>query len=107
MVGIVRDKDNKEIKRVQNPSRDWMVKQLNENVCQVLFKKKLNGQFRSLKCTRSLKKLPRKYKLETIDDIQNPHGYVDLIPVWDISSRDWKSYYHGSVYIFTVLLGEI
>jgi len=54
MIGIVRDKDNKEIKRVQNPSRDWMVKQLNENVCQVLFKKKLNGQFRSLKCTRRL-----------------------------------------------------
>ena len=107
MIGIVRDKDNKEIKRVQNPSRDWMVKHLNENVCQVLFKKKLNGQFRSLKCTRSLKKLPRKYKLETIDAIQNPHGYTQIITVWDVNSRDWKSFYYGSVYNFTVLLGEI
>jgi hypothetical protein len=107
MLAIVRDKNYKEIKRIQQPSKEWVIKQLNENVCQILFKKKLNGKFRSLKCTRSFKTLPRKYKLQDIDNIQNPHGYSDIIPVWDISTRDWKSFYYDTVYVFTVLLGEI
>jgi hypothetical protein len=106
MIAIVVDKNNKETKRIIDPSPRWIVKQLETYTCQVLFRKKLNGQFRSLKCTRNFEKLPSEYESLIHGVIENPHGYKDIIPVWDISSREWKSFYYDSIYAFKVLLGE-
>lgn len=106
MVGIVRDNSYKIIERVSVPSREWVVDKLEKHVCLILFKKKLNGQFRALKCTRNEKKIPRKYKSLLSEGIYNPHGYEDLIPVWETESREWKSFYIDSILSITVLLGE-
>lgn len=106
MVGLVRDKTYAIIERVANPDKNWVIDKLETDVCLVVFRKKVNGQFRSLKCTRSLSLLPRKYKPSFFQGIENPHGYENIIPVWDIFSREWKSFYLESVTTFTVLLGE-
>jgi len=107
MLAIIVDSYNKETKRIIDPSINWVIKQLDTYTCQVLFRKKLNGQFRSLKCTRNIKKLPREYKNFLISQvISNPHGYKDLIPVWDVMSRDWKSFYYDSIQTIKVLSGE-
>lgn len=105
MVGIIRDISNRELIKIINPSTEWMIEQLENHVCQVFFRKRLNGQFRSIRCTRNIRKLPRKYKIKYAQGIQNPQGYTDIIPVWDNESRDWKSFHRTSVINFTVLLG--
>ena len=81
MVGIVLDKNGREIQRVNNPTKKWITDKLNSNICQVFFRKRLNGQFRSIKCTRNFEKIPKKYKYEYQFGIQNPHGYDDLIHI--------------------------
>lgn len=105
MIGLVRDKNYKVVERVILPKIEWMINKLEKNTCLVLFKKKKNGQYRSLKCTRNLDKLPRDRK-NVIRTIENPHGYDNIITVWEVSSREWKSFYYDSVHSFTVLLGE-
>ena len=103
MIGLVRDRSYRVVNKLFNPSMDWMKDQLEKNVCLVLFKKKLNGQYRSMKCTRNLSKLPRNRKT-MISTIENPHGYDNIITVWEVESREWKSFYYESVHSFTVLL---
>ena len=34
--------------------------------------------------------------------IHNPHGIYDLIPVWEVVTKEWKSFYYDSVMFFTV-----
>lgn len=107
MIALIKQKDNKVVQKINFPSIDWVIEQLSENVCRVFFRKKVNGQFRSLDCTRNLKLLPRRYKVGYRNGIENPHGYDNIIPVWDINDRNWKSFDYNSVYSITVLLGEI
>lgn len=106
MVAVIKNKKNEEIKRIENPSKEWIIKQLESHVCVVFFRKKLTGTFRTLKCTRNLSKLPKRYRLKYQLSIENAHGYDDIIPVWETLSRDWKSFDISTVYFFTVLLGE-
>lgn len=106
MYAVIKDKNNKEVKKIQRPSREWIIGQLEKYVCVIFFRKKLTGTFRSLKCTRNLSKIPKDYKIKYAESIQNPHGYDEIIPVWEVTTRDWKSFYYSSVYSITVLLGE-
>lgn len=106
-IGYIRDESYKIIQKISNPNRDWVIEKLDSHVCLILFRKKLNGQFRALKCTRDVEKLPRQYKtLLSTQGIYNPNGYDDLIPVWEVDSREWKSFYLNSIFSITVLLGE-
>jgi len=106
MIGLIRNEDYKVIDRISNPKKEWVLDKLDNEICLVVFKKKSNGQFRSLKCTRNLKLLPRKHKPRYNEIIENPHGYDDIIPVWDIFTREWKSFYNNSILSISVLLGE-
>jgi hypothetical protein len=50
--------------------------------------------------------MPRKYKGDYSFVIENPHGYTDIIPVWDSTSREWKSFYYSSIIGMTIFTGE-
>lgn len=104
MVATVLDYNLKEVKKISNPGVDWVLEHLQTHVCQVFFRKKLNGKYRSIKCTREFSKLPVRYKSLSADEILNPHGILDLIPVWEIVTKDWKSFYYDSIIYFNVYL---
>jgi hypothetical protein len=101
MVGIIKDYRNFEIYRIQNPPKKWIISKLENYICQILFKKELNGRFRSLKCTRQIKQLPVK-NVQYQYDIENPHGYTNIIPVWDVENKKWKSFYYQNIVFITV-----
>lgn len=105
MVAIFLDENLKEVQRIESPSIEWLLGKLETHTCQVFFRKRLNGRFRSLKCTRNKSKLPNSYR--SLDEVfMNPHGIPDLITVWDTTTRDWKSFYYDSVLFFTVYLNK-
>lgn len=106
MIAYIRDKNYNLIKKIEDPDKSWILEQLEKNICLVLFRKKTSGIFRSLKCTRNLDKFPKKFKIKYKEFIENPHGYDNIVPVWELSTREWKSFYYSSIYSFTVLLGE-
>jgi hypothetical protein len=105
MVAIVRNKI-KEVQKIYNPSKTWLVNNLDKYTCDIFFRKSTNGQFRSIVCTRNTKLLPRKFKDKYKDFIENPHGYSDIIPVWDVTSREWKSFYFSNIISITVNIGD-
>lgn len=91
MLAILRDENNKEIGRVIDPPLGWVLSQLRQYTCEIMFRKKLNGRFRTLKCTQNPKNIP---VLPPGKSIRNPHGYGELIPVWDLNDSEWKSFYY-------------
>lgn len=106
MYAIVLDKNNKELQRINHPTKSWLLEKLQKHNCSIFFRKTTNGQFRSLLCTRNLKKLPRRFKEKYVELINNPHGYDDIVPVWDVNSRDWKSFYYSNVISITIYTGD-
>lgn len=106
MYAIVVDKYNREVQRINFPTKEWLIESLEQFDCQIFFRKSTTGQFRSLFCTRNLKKIPRRFKQKYAELIENPHGYANIVPVWDIDSRDWKSFYFESVIKITVNIGD-
>lgn len=100
MLAIIRDINNKEIDRINDPSLDWILEQLNEYTCEIMFRKKLNGRFRTLTCTRNPKKIPVSVSRY---GIRNPHGYEQIIPVWDLNDSEWKSFYYYYIQNMNVL----
>jgi hypothetical protein len=74
-------------------NRDTTLKYLSEGVCKIYFKKVTDGRFRSLYCSLRMNLLPRSQRkyVETIFSPFNKKD-IDIIPVYDIVSGDWKSF---------------
>jgi hypothetical protein len=45
MVAIILDSNLKEVKRIDDPDINWVIGKLNTHICQVFFRKRLNGNF--------------------------------------------------------------
>jgi hypothetical protein len=81
-------------------TRDIILKNLSIGVCKVYFRKVTNGRYRSLYCSLNpnlLKSTSRKY-LEQIFSPMIPD--VDLLPVYDIIDKSWKSFRISTVLYF-------
>jgi hypothetical protein len=70
---------------------------LSGGVCKVHFRKVTDGRFRSLYCTLSPTILPREYQ-KYINEIF--YNQLDLILVYDIIDKTWKSFYIQSILYF-------
>jgi hypothetical protein len=81
-------------------TREVILSYLSQGVCRVYFRKATNGRFRSLYCTLSPATLPKEYEkyLNEIFSFQN--RILDLIPVYDIIDKEWKSFYIQNVLHF-------
>ena len=80
-------------------TRNTLIEHLTKGFCKVQFRKQTNGQFRSLVCTLDTKQMPSKFAksvAQTISGGDNP----SLLPVFDVVSRDWKSFYIPNVQYF-------
>jgi hypothetical protein len=84
-----------------NVNRKLLIEHLSQGTCKVQFRKATNGRYRSLYCTLNSKQIPGKYQqsvAKTIEGGEDPN----LMPVFDIVSRDWKSFYINNIlYMYT------
>lgn len=80
-------------------TRQALVDHLTKGFCKVQFRKQSTGRFRSLVCTLNPNQIPAKYAKGAVKSVsggENP----DLLPVFDMVSRDWKSFYIKNVLYF-------
>jgi hypothetical protein len=78
------------IKRI---NREVVVKSLLKGTCKVVFRKVTDGRFRAMYCTLDRKSLPNNTG-RYIKNIMMPSSEedLDLVPVYDIIKRDWRSF---------------
>ena len=78
------------IKRI---NREVVLKSLLKGTCKVVFRKVTDGRFRAMYCTLDRKTLPNN-TARYIRNITNPslQEDLDLVPVYDIIKRDWRSF---------------
>jgi hypothetical protein len=82
--------------RGKNLNREMLLELLNSGFCKIQFRKSTNGRYRSLFCTLDKKKIPAKH----YKSVDKTFGKVDdqnLMPVFDLTERDWKSFYISNV----------
>lgn len=74
-------------------NRGTLLESLSKGICKVVFRKVTNGQFRSMYCTleeKTLSKDARRYLPRIFKPI--PDDDLDIVPVFDIIKRDWRSF---------------
>ena len=81
-------------------SREYMIGELQQRVCRVIFKK-VNGEERDMICTLQEGVIPSTdikdpFTLKKIRDISE-----EVIPVWDIKAKGWRSFRVDSVLSFS------
>lgn len=82
-------------------SRESLLNELSKGFCKVQFRKVSSGQYRSLVCTLDHTKIPAKHKKSIVKTLAGGDD-PDLLPVFDMVSRDWKSFYISNVmYMYT------
>lgn len=81
--------------------RNSLVSELNKGFCKVQFRKVTNGQYRTLICTLDHTKIPAKYTKSAAKAMAGSDD-PDLLPVFDLVSKTWKSFYISNVlYMYT------
>ena len=76
---------------VKTHQRDWINSLLKARVCKVIFEK-VDGSERTMLCT-----LREDYLPESQTNTTNKKTNTDVIPVWDIESKGWRSFRVDSV----------
>jgi hypothetical protein len=69
-----------------------IVQELSKGICKVVFKKRTNGRFRSIFGTLDKRLIPGKYQ-KTLQVIFENYQNLDIIPIYDIKEKAWKSFY--------------
>lgn len=81
-------------------NRQVLLEHLSQGFCKIQFRKATNGRFRSVYGTLNLKNIPAKYTKsvkKTMQEADDPN----LLPVFDMVSGDWKSFYISNVLYVT------
>lgn len=79
--------------------QNWMLNQLQNNICEVTFTK-VDGTVRKMLCTLISSYLPEKYRDQ--GSLLTEVGRNN-ISVWDLNARVWRSFRVESVSTFTAL----
>lgn len=80
-------------------TRENLINHLTKGFCKVQFRKQTDGRFRSLICTLDSKQIPGKFAKNLVNTLDEKNK-TDLLPVFDIVERDWKSFYIPNVLYF-------
>ena len=72
--------------------RDVLLKDLNENVCEIFFKKVGDTQ-RRMRCSLNPVALPDSYELTEAPKVKEFHANnPDIIAVWDLNNSGWRQF---------------
>ena len=74
--------------KVKEHQREWLVKMLRNQVCEVVFEK-ADGTERKMICTLKEDLLPESTNTSTKTERKQP---TNAVPVWDIQSEGWRSF---------------
>ena len=88
-------------------TRDKLLNDLRENVIEVHFKK-VNGEFRAMRCTLPPRLLPESYSAsENEQEIEKQFHQKnqDVLAVWDVQKNGWRSFRIDSVNYCQVIDG--
>jgi hypothetical protein len=77
---------------------DFLKNTLKERILEVTFTKK-DGTERVMKCTLRPDLLPAQTDLE--EQVQNRKSNPDVLAVWDLEAKGWRSFRHDSIMMFT------
>jgi hypothetical protein len=81
-------------------NRDTLLKFLSEGICKVYFRKVTNGRYRSIYCSLNPNLMKSKHR-NSLSEIFSPLvNDVDLVPVYDIIEKSWKSFRISTVLYF-------
>jgi len=82
-------------------NRNTLIEHLSNGTCKIQFRKATDGRFRSLYCTLNSKKIPGKHLRGVAKTLQGGDD-PNLMPVFDMVSGKWKSFYINNVmYMYT------
>ena len=83
--------------------RDTLLKDLQENVCEIMFKK-VNGEMRTMRCSLKPEVLPDSYSLTESPKVKDFHQTnPDVLAVWDLQNNGWRSFRIESIEYVQVL----
>jgi len=77
---------------------DFLKNTLKERILEVTFTKK-DGTERVMKCTLRPDLLPAQTDLE--EQVQSRKSNSDVLAVWDLEAKGWRSFRHDSIMMFT------
>ena len=80
-------------------TNDEMKDSLHQGMCKVVFTKK-NGDERIMHCTLQESMLPEQMDIE--EEIQKKKPNPDVLAVWDVEAKGWRSFRWDSVKDFKV-----
>jgi hypothetical protein len=101
---IVEQDDTTET-QIYKPTPEQLYSELEKSECTLFFYKMTDGTARRMRCTLNESAFTEKYQAN--DNIKNiilsnfangKHGKAGLVPVWDLDSKSWKSFYVNRVY---------
>jgi hypothetical protein len=115
IISLLRQVDDPKIKVVEEndtstteiikPTAQQLLSELSKSVCTLFFYKITDGTIRKMRCTLNENAFSEKYssnrqiKNKIISDFTNgKHNKQGLVPVWDMDSSSWKSFYINRVY---------
>jgi hypothetical protein len=79
-------------------NKDQIIEDLHKTICRVVFTK-ANGDERVMHCTLQESMLPEQIDLE--ETIQKKKPNPDVLAVWDIEAKGWRSFRWDSIKEFT------
>jgi len=79
-------------------NKDQIMESLHNTICRVVFTK-ANGDERVMHCTLQESMLPEQIDLE--ETIQKKKPNPDVLAVWDVEAKGWRSFRWDSVKEFT------
>jgi hypothetical protein len=85
--------------RKSEANRSRLLFELSLGICKVSFRKVSNGQFRTIYCTLKKEMIPEKYH-DTIQLIIGEQNLLDVLPIYDIKEKAWKSFYIPRLNVF-------
>lgn len=83
--------------------RQALINDLKQSVAEIRFQKK-DGSSRTLKCTLQSNYLPEEYR-ENIREAANKDGNPEVLAVWDVEAKAWRSFRLDWVYSIQQLNG--
>lgn len=90
---------------IDNPSPEQIFSELKKSECTLFFYKMTDGSSRRMRCTLNQSYFSEKYRENSfINEVilsnfnYGKHGKANLLPVWDLTSSSWKSFYLDRVY---------
>jgi len=77
--------------------RNTLLKDLQENVCEVFFTK-VNGEKRAMRCSLREDLLPQSYALTEAAKVKDFHNKNEnVLAVWDLQENGWRSFRIDSI----------